>query len=303
LSRRPPRRKGPMNGAKRLQPDLVGSLRRRVAFARNLTANLARGVLDAAVPQTCAACGVWISGRTPMCPGCESEVNEAFALPYCHRCGRTLAPLSIHEDNCARCRAEAFWNVAGVARVGLYTPAIRALLVGLKYHGHERNTAYLAERLAAAIVAAGWSSELEALVPVPMHWLRRLQRPCDHAAMLAGELSRLLKLPVIRMVRRVVNSRSQTGMPTKAARFENVKGCFALARRHWPAWLRRNVEGKTVCIVDNLIMTGATVCEVSKVLRKAGARRIYAAAIARPAAPGDPPIAAFADRSYTNARA
>ncbi len=41
-------------------------------------------------------------------------------------------------------------------------------------------------------------------------------------------------------------------------------------------------------IVDNLVTSGATVCELSKVLRRAGAKRIYAAAIARTVLSGDP---------------
>jgi predicted amidophosphoribosyltransferase len=48
-----------------------------------------------------------------------------------------------------------------------------------------------------------------------------------------------------------------------------------------------NVQGMTVCIVDNLLVTGATVCEVSKVLRKAGAKKIYAAVAARTVSGGD----------------
>ena len=55
------------------------------------------------------------------------------------------------------------------------------------------------------------------------------------------------------------------------------------------------MAGKTVCIVDNLMSTGATVTEVSKVLRRAGAKRIYAAVVARPAAPGDPLAAVLPD--------
>lgn len=266
------------------------------AGAASALGHLAHGLVDAALPQTCAACGAWVAGSNgPVCPACHDEVCTASRLPYCPRCGRTLPRSAIHDDGCARCRAEPFWNVAGVVRVGRYTPALRSLLVGLKYHGHERNAGYLADRLAAELRERGWLGELNALVPVPMHWLRRAQRPCDHARLLAGALARRLKLPVIRAARRMKHTPSQVRLGIRAARFENVKGCFGPARRYWPAWLRPVVAGKTVCIIDNLISTGATVHEVSKVLRKAGARRIYAAVVARPATPGDPPIAGFPD--------
>ena len=241
--------------------------------------DLGCGVLDATLPQTCVSCGVWLPGGHGLaCAGCHTEIATAFLRPGCPRCGRTLPRASIHEDHCARCRTEQFWNVAGVARVSTYEPTIRSIVLGLKYRGQERNAHYLAEWLAAALQDRGWPDGLDALVPVPMHWLRRWQRPCDHARVLAEALGQRLKTPVVRLVRRARHSPSQTGISSKAQRFENVKG----------RWRRPDFTGKTVCIVDNLIATGATVHEVSKVVRRLGARRIYAAVIARAAAPGDP---------------
>ncbi len=243
-----------------------------------------QAVLDALFPQTCGACGVWIGGGTGIvCSQCRDEIEQGFAATSCQRCGRTLPRTAIHESGCARCRSERTWNVAGVARVGQYAAPLRRLLLGLKYVGHERNAAYLGTLLAEALRQRGWAEQIHALVPVPMHPLRRLQRPCDHAYVLAEALGEQLHVPVWRAVRRVRHSVSQTGLKTRAARFENVRGCFAPARRR-----RFDLAGKTVCVVDNLIVAGATTYEVSKVLRRAGAKRIYAAAIARPPSPGDP---------------
>lgn len=263
-------------------------------LAGKVLASAGGAVLDALLPQTCLACGAALPGAAgPVCPGCAAQVTAVAARPGCPRCGRTLPAESIHGHGCARCRTEDFWNVAGVARIGLYVPALRGLLLGLKYAGRERNADWLAERMADAMRAAGWAAALDALVPVPMHWLRRLQRPGNHAALLTEALARRLHLPVVRLVRRARHSRSQVGLPTKAQRFENVRGCFGPPPRWWrwtPAGRRAgDVAGRTLCIVDNLLVTGATVHEVAKVLRKAGARRIYAAVAVRTPAPGDPP--------------
>jgi ComF family protein len=260
-------------------------------WASSAAGGLVGGLLDATLPQTCAACGQWIAGSGgPVCAACEDEIGATLDLPYCHRCGRTLPPPALHEDGCARCKSERHWNVAGVARVGTYPSALRKLLLGLKYHGQERSASYLAGWLAAALLERAWVGQVEALVPVPMHWLRRWQRPCDHARLLTEALGKQMRLPVIRLVRRARHSPSQTGITSKSARFENVRGCFALRRGYWVPWPRPSAAGKTVCIIDNLMMTGATVAEVSKVLRRAGAKRIYAAVIARPAGPSDPPV-------------
>lgn len=247
-------------------------------------------LLDAVLPQTCVSCGAWIAGGDrPACDACHAEIAAGLARPYCRRCGRTLPPPAIHERGCARCRREIHWNVAGVARVGVYEPALRVPLVGLKYHGRERNADYLADWMALALRQRGWLDAMDALVPVPMHWLRRRQRPCDHAGVLASALSARIGVPVVRLVRRAKHMPSQTAITAKTARFENVRGCFSLPRWYQPPWPRRDLHGRAVCIVDNVMMTGATVYEVAKVLRKAGAKRIYAVVVARPASPGDPP--------------
>jgi ComF family protein len=248
------------------------------------------GLLDAAVPQTCVACGAWIPGDGPSaCPPCHAEMTAGLSRPYCPRCGRTLPTPAIHDDGCARCEHEPFWNVAGVVRVGLYTPKLRATLVRVKYGGVERGADYLAELLARALAAHPDRAHIRALVPVPMHWQRRIQRPCDHTHLLAAALSRQLHVPVVRMVRRQRHRPSQTVMTGRMARFENVREAFAPSWQ-WTLWRRLHAFDKrdAVVIVDNLLASGATVHEVSKVLRKAGAKRILAAVVARPAAPGDP---------------
>ncbi|MFQ5806213.1 MAG: ComF family protein [Phycisphaerae bacterium] len=242
------------------------------------------GLLDALLPQTCVACERWTaSGELAACPACRAALEVTRALPYCHRCARTMSPFSIHEKGCARCQREPFWNVAGLARGGEYrNETLRRLLVGLKFTGSERQADYLGALLAAAIRKKAWLTELDALVPVPMHRLRRWQRPGEHARLLAEAVSRRLGVPVRRAaVRRVKYSISQTRTLSSAERFRNVRDCFGPARKP-------KITGKTVCIIDNLLVSGATIHEVSKVLRKAGAKRIYAAVVARTTLPGDP---------------
>jgi ComF family protein len=236
-------------------------------------------------PRTCVACGDVLPPTARLaCDACHDLTLAAMKRPACRRCGRTLAGPAIHADNCAHCRTEQHWNIAGMARVAVYLPALRRVVLDLKYAGHARNAAYLAELLAAAIWQQPWAPRLDALVPVPMHWLRRLQRPCDHAAALAEATGRVLTLPVWQSVRRTRQTPSQVGVRSKTARLNNIRGCFAPRPRQ-----HRRLAGRTVCIIDNLVTTGGTICEVAKALRRGGAKRIYAATVVRTAAPGDPP--------------
>jgi ComF family protein len=194
-----------------------------------------------------------------------------------------MPPTALHRGGCARCLHESSWNVAGIARIGPYQQPLRSLITGLKYAGHERNADFAAALLAAAMKVAGWAGDIMGLVPVPMSWLRRLQRPCDHALLLATALGQRLGVRVANAAKRLKHTPSQTNQTSRHSRFANVKDCFGMTRGG-----ERWVAGKTVCIVDNLVTSGATVCELSKVLRRAGAKKIYAAVIARTVLPGDP---------------
>ncbi len=258
-----------------------------------------RGLDAVAMPQTCPACQQWsdrlVSG---VCAECARRLEAMAAVPYCHRCGRTAHPLSI-DRVCPGCRSEGHWNIHGLARAGSYAPLLRRMVLQLKYAGDERSAPPLAARMAAAVRAAGWPEPIDALVPVPMHWLRRAQRRCNHAWVLAQALSRELGVPVVKACRRVRHTRSQVGLTTAHQRFDNIRRCFEPRRSrvatHFRGILKPRpagpptrpdpadscVAGKTVCIVDNLMATGATVCEVSKALRLAGAARIYVAIAAR----------------------
>lgn len=115
---------------------------------------LLRGVQDAVLPQTCITCGVWVpAGSEPACGPCRERLAAIMRVSYCPHCGRTMPRAAIGQRNCARCRHESFWNVAGVVRVGAYKPSVRRLITGLKYGGHERNAEMAGDLLAKAIHA------------------------------------------------------------------------------------------------------------------------------------------------------
>jgi ComF family protein len=231
--------------------------------------------LDAAIPRTCAACEQWIASQAgPLCSDCRAAIHELRRRPSCPRCGRTAAPDTVYDGGCGLCRREQFWNVRGIARIGPYEGPLRTLVLLLKFGREAGSAELLGKMLAEALQAQHWPGAIDCLVPVPMHWLRRWQRPTDHARELATAISHELHIPVRALVHRAQYSRSQAELNTSHARFENVSGCFRPRRR-------ANLAGKTVCIVDNLATSGATLHEVSKVLRRCGARTIYAAVACR----------------------
>jgi len=118
------------------------------------------------------------------------------------------------------------------------------------------------------------SFEPDLVVPIPMHWTRRLGRGTNSAEIIAGQLARRLNLPMLRgvLVRRR-NTLPQASL-TPSERFRNVHGAFRLATGY-------DIGGARVILVDDILTTGATCSEAAKVLKQAGAETVVAAVLAR----------------------
>ena len=69
-------------------------------------------------------------------------------------------------------------------------------------------------------------------------------------------------------------------MHTFAARTKNVAGAFAVRKDH-------NLKAKTVCLIDDIKTSGATLNECARILKQAGAARVFALVLAVAGQHGD----------------
>ena len=114
------------------------------------------------------------------------------------------------------------------------------------------------------------------IVPVPLHKSKRGDRGFNQAELIARaavkRLPRRLELATGVLVRQRATI-SQVGL-TREQRIENVRDAFRVRDR-------RQVRGRTVILVDDVMTTGTTLSECARVLKKAGAERVWAATVAR----------------------
>jgi ComF family protein len=132
----------------------------------------------------------------------------------------------------------------------------------------------LAEMLAYTQGAemAAWAPD--ALVPVPLHWRRRFERGTNGAELLAARLAPVCGAQAERLAVRRCKDTLPQGSISPRQRLENVRGAFRInARFDW--------RGARVLIVDDVMTTGATANEIARLLKKAGARTISVAVLAR----------------------
>jgi ComF family protein len=248
----------------------------RQILARGLAA-CGHAVDDLIFPWTCLLCGSEGPGlRGPLCPPCRAELMEAAAPagnPTCPRCALPVGPFADLRGGCAKCRGHSLGFDAALA-LGTYEGPMRDLCLHLK---HERN-AWLAPWL-CDLLAEARRAEFARLpgdawvVPVPLHWWRRLRRGYNQAEALAGGLARRLELRVHHPLTRI-KATDRLARKGVTERMEALRGAFH-ARRD------PGLRGRTVLLVDDILTTGATSGAAARALKKVGARRVVVAVLAR----------------------
>lgn len=242
---------------------------------------LPRGLLDAVLPSTCPVTGQWVAAEQDrLHPAVTNHLREQLQIPYCPHCGRTTPLGTAFNNRCGGCRHEAHWNLRAIVRLGTYSPILRALLLDLKFRGHPQTASILGTRLAEKIAAQPWCGEISRLVPVPMYRLRRWQRPHNHAAELSSVIGQRLGIPVSRAIHQQRMIPSQASVLTRESKIQNVRGAFTFRGK-------QPFAEQTVCLIDNLITSGATLIELARTVRRGGAKTVYAAVAARAGSPGD----------------
>ena len=208
-----------------------------------------RALLDLLFPAVCASCGA---------PG---AVACAACLAALHLPPRLRWPSPTPPD------LPPPWAVAD------YAGTVRALLLAYKERDQLALTGPLAAALAAAVDAAG---PVAAVVPVPSSRAAERTRGFAPVTRLAATATRMTgrRLPVVDAVRHTRAVADSAGLGA-AARADNLAGAFAVQPR------RRDVlRGRTVIVVDDVITTGATAAEVTRVLRACGAQVCGVAVVA-----------------------
>ena len=231
--------------------------------------------------------GVWQWVCPRSCWGCGCERPEAFRFlcracwssltlvepPFCSRCGDPVAGVVEFDFVCYFCggREGGFDGARSVAR---YEGVMSEMIQTLKYRRGFWLVPDLVEMLTGLVRAEFAGVEWDAVVPVPLHRLRRRERGFNQSALLAGGLSKRLGVAYLpRAVRRVVPTLTQTHL-TAEERMSNVSGAFEVCEVD-------RVRDRSLLLVDDVMTTGATMYACAQALRRAGAKVVCAVSVAR----------------------
>ena len=226
------------------------------------------------------------AGLMPVCGACVSRVR-ASALPACWRCGEAIDSGLDLEDlrfarqmaeslRCRECRmAEPAFDRA--VSYGTYEDELRELIGLLKFDGVQSVARVLGDYLAETMLKLEPAEML--VVAVPLFAARQRQRGFNQSVLLAdGAIRRIRrlwpewKLTAAHGVLRRVKSTEAQFVLSRRGRRRNLRGAFAVTG---------DVAGRQILLVDDILTSGATARECARVLKAAGASRVWVATVAR----------------------
>jgi len=197
--------------------------------------------------------------RGILCAACRAELPRLQGA-LCPRCALPSPGAAL----CGRCLADTPEYDATVAPLAYDFPA-DALVHALKFRGELSLASFLGKLLAERIPQR---ETIDLVIPVPLSAARLRGRGYNQALEIARHLPG--KLDFSSCVRER-DATPQTELPW-AERRRNVRGAFAC---------RRSLEGARVAVVDDVMTTGATLDEVARTLKRAGAARVVNWVLAR----------------------
>jgi len=234
-------------------------------------------------PSDCRICGVPLVrvSRLPLCQVCLNAMHPISGT-VCTLCGERLFSSFVvagpqGEVRCGLCRRLEPVFARAIA-YGSYENGLRELIHLLKYEGVRPAANVLGCMLAEAILAleSDLPADSIAVIPVPLHRNKRRQRGFNQAELIARAAIKInpsQRLHLHAVLERTRDTASQVSL-TNHQRRENLRGAFAVT-------LPEAIKGREVLVVDDVYTTGATVSECARVLRRAGATKVWVATVAR----------------------
>lgn len=227
--------------------------------------------LDLLFPKRCLGCGRF---DVYICFSCQKTIKP-FTSQICPVCTRQAIDGITHPG------CQGRYELDGLSFFFPYDGVIRQVLRKYKYG---RRLTDVSQTLVTLIYQQlpqnrGLSRFIlnkPSILPVPLHWLRQLSRGFNHAELLGKELSGQLNLPFeTRVLKRVRHTKPQYGL-TKEQREKNIRAAFQVSPRAYHLVKKQ----KSYLLFDDVWTTGSTLRACANILKRAGAKEVWALAVA-----------------------
>ncbi len=232
--------------------------------------NLTNLILNYLFPFKCSVCTNLTATNNNICADCWFKFKFT-TKPYCMICC-TKFQVNINEDIiCGKCISSKpkFDMMRSLLE---FSSDTKSLVYKFKYNDKTNLAKFFAKLIYQRF--KNDLQDLDIIVPVPMHKFKRIFRNYNPPQVLACELSKYFHIPCIpELLFKKHMTKSQVGL-NQLERVKNISGSFGLHKNF-------NLENKNILLVDDVLTTGATSNECSKILKKAKVKTVKLVTIAR----------------------
>ncbi|NJN42663.1 MAG: ComF family protein [Flammeovirgaceae bacterium] len=151
---------------------------------------------------------------------------------------------------------------------------VQKLLHQLKYNQHPEIGIRLGMLYGKELVELNLHKEFDLIVPVPLHPTRKRKRGYNQSTLFAEGLSRAMTIPCIESIAIRTKSTATQTNKSREERWENVKDAFSISMN------RKEIKGKRILLVDDVITTGTTLEACGIHLIEAGCDQLSVACLA-----------------------
>lgn len=214
--------------------------------------DLLNSAISVFMPRTCSVCGKPLAADEKfLCRKCFMDLPRTHyeEIPF-----NSFEQLMAGKVPVERCTSYFFYHKSD---------PYAAILHDIKYHNMPNMGTWLTQRAVGEMSDSGFFNNIDAIVPVPLHYTKLASRGYNQSQYLAQGIAKATGLPIVKAIKAVKEHSTQTHKDA-AERQKNIEGTFAIAPRHMPA-----LQGKHLLLVDDVVTTGSTLLACATVLKNA----------------------------------
>ena len=115
---------------------------------------------------------------------------------------------------------------------------------------------------------------IDLILSVPISRERYLERGYNQSALIAKQIALCLNIPYKNFILIKKKNNKKQSTLSISNRKRNVQGVYSV-------WQKEKIRGKNVLLIDDILTTGATLNECSRILKENGAKRVIVGVIAK----------------------
>ena len=171
---------------------------------------------------------------------------------------------------CFDCERKQFLYKKGFP-LCVYNKGMHKSIAAFKYKGRKEYGTFYGEEIVKKYEVVFKMLQVDGLIPVPIHKSRKNTRGYNQAEVIAMEIGKRLKIPVIKdLLVRNKKTLPQKELGNKE-RMWNLEQAFEIKQD----LLSKDIKLEKVIIVDDIYTTGSTIEACTKALLKAGISEVY----------------------------